>query len=193
MSSTAALTRWCKHAGHRVPPPDPLGDSEEHDVEPETVPGQLRVGPVVPSNQHVLHLCGEGMERFGVGGQVSGFGLQSLLAAARRACDEGDSTSDFEPAFAEVLQFIQQHPACRVDAVATMAAALHGTQALPWELLAFLMHELRWPEVKVEATRVIEQSEDWRIKTALSHVVAAYEEDWPDADLYQRWQKPASP
>ena len=127
-----------------------------------------------------------------MGGEVSGNDLRSLLATAERACDEGDSTSDFEPAFTEVLLFIREHPACRVDAVATMASALHRPDALPWELLAFLMHELRWPEVQEEVTRVIQQSEDWRIKTALSNVVAAFEDGWPDADLYQRWRKPTS-
>lgn len=33
---------------------------------------------------------------------------------------------------------------------------------------------------------MIERSQDWRTKTPLSHVVAAFEEDWPDADMYER-------
>lgn len=123
-----------------------------------------------------------------MGGQVSSNDLGSLVKAAQRACDQGESTSDFEPAFTKVLDFIKRNPPCRMDAVALVIDGLHGANALPWELLAFLMHELRWPEVREEAIRVIERSEDWRTKTSLSHVVAAFEEDWSDADMYERWQ-----
>jgi len=123
---------------------------------------------------------------------VSGDDLRSLFEAAQRACDEGESTTDFEPAFTEVLSFIERNPTCRMDAVTQMTGRLRGTNAIPWELLAFLMHELRWPEVREEAIRMIERSQDWRTKTPLSHVVAAFEEDWPDADMYERWQQPPS-
>lgn len=128
------------------------------------------------------------MEWHRVGAQVSANNLRNLFTAAQRACDEGASTKDFEPAFTAVLDFIHQNPSCRAEAVSIMSDTIHGRNGLPWELLAFLMRELRWPEVQDAAMSVITRSTDWRTKTPLSHVLAAFEQDWPDEDMYERWR-----
>ena len=116
--------------------------------------------------------------------------LHELFAKARRALDEGDSTCDFEPSFAELLDFIQANPECRTEALSWFLERLEGSDGsgLWGELLEYCMHELRWPEVEAVALEILRETDDWRLRSVLLHVVAAFEEDWPDADMYERWQ-----
>lgn len=60
--------------------------------------------------------------------------------------------------------------------------------ATSFELLAYLMYELRWPEVKEAVLRAIAANEDFRIKTPLSHILEAFDDDWEDIVMYERWK-----
>ena len=113
--------------------------------------------------------------------------LSELFTAANQACTENASTRDFEPTFAVLLDYIETNIARREEAKAAVLSALHDDSVAP-ELLAYLMHELRWPEVKQAITDRIALESDWRIKTPLSHVLEAFDDDWADADMYLRWQ-----
>jgi hypothetical protein len=110
--------------------------------------------------------------------------LTELFDAAETGCRTGDSVSDFEPPFHSLLTFIREHPSCRDEASARIVASIR-TGAFEWELLAYLMHALRWPEVKQAALERIVASDDWRIKTPLSHVVEAFEDDWEGAEVFR--------
>ena len=46
------------------------------------------------------------------------------------------------------------------------------------------LRELRWHEVRDLAAAKMSCSEDPRVSSALSEVLAVYEDEWPDADLY---------
>lgn len=118
--------------------------------------------------------------------------LARLYNEARRAGAEGISTSDFEPAAAALLDFIQATPEC-VDAASRLFVRQVMEAGGSTEVLDYCMHELRWSEVR-EAARVrVAESEDWRIKTPLASLLAAFEDDWPDAKLYERWRaRPSS-
>lgn len=112
--------------------------------------------------------------------------LAALFAAAKRACLDGTSTTDYEPAAAALLDYIQANPSCHEDA---MAMVLTGVDDMtPFELIAYLMYELRWPQVKEAVLRGIDANEDWRIKTALSHILEAFDDDWEDIVMYERWK-----
>jgi len=112
--------------------------------------------------------------------------LNELFSLACRACIESDSTRDFEPRFADLLDFIRLNPQCREEALRKfLDQVLNPSGCL--ELLEYCMYELRWTEVKAKALEVIAGAEDWRLKSALSHVVEAFEKDWPGAKMYQRW------
>lgn len=113
--------------------------------------------------------------------------LAYLLRAAHRACEEGPSTSDFEAEVAAVVDYIQANPECR-EAASRLFIEQVQRSAGCIEVLEYCMHELRWPEVEEAVRDHLAASEDWRVKTALAGVLAAFADDWPDADMYERWR-----
>ncbi|MFT5584118.1 MAG: hypothetical protein ACI9VR_001703 [Cognaticolwellia sp.] len=117
--------------------------------------------------------------------------LAKLHQEAQRACEDGESTLDFEPALAALLDFIKASPECREAASRLFIQQVRGAGG-GVEMLEYCMHELRWSEVRDAARARIAESDDWRIKTPLSDVLAAFEDGWVDADMYCRWQQPPS-
>lgn len=109
--------------------------------------------------------------------------MHELFDAANRACNEGESTSDFEPAFVGLLTYLEQHPDCSLDAERRFVeGVLEGT--LCWELVSFAMHKLRLEPVRRETARAIGASRDPRDATALSHVLDAFDDAWNGTEMY---------
>ena len=113
--------------------------------------------------------------------------LSQLFAEANCACLELESATEFEPFLAKLLDFIVQNPACHSTAQLLLVNGI-GDGTVEWETAAYLMHELRWPEVRERVAVMLASAADWREKTALSHVLSAFHEDWPDAVGYERWR-----
>lgn len=114
--------------------------------------------------------------------------LAALLASAVHACDVGASTVDYEPAFGAVLDFIEHEPEIAATAKEMIITGVNnGTLGL--ELVEFLMHSLRWPEVKQAVETRLDNATDWRIKSGMSGILDSFEDDWSDAVMYQRYRK----
>jgi hypothetical protein len=109
-----------------------------------------------------------------------------LFEAALDACRDGESTSDFEPHFARLLDHLVAHPECHAAAVELFLNEVEQPGG-SWELLQYCMYELRWPEIEAAVHRAL-QAAGPRSTAPLLHVLAAYEEPWPDIDLYARWK-----
>lgn len=113
--------------------------------------------------------------------------IEALLAIANRACRDGAVTRGFEPIFVAALDFLQHHPACHAHARHLFITGLEEA-SLEWELIAYCMHELQWPEVRTRAVELMAVARDWRARSLYSHIVQAFEDDWPDVILYERWR-----
>ena len=85
--------------------------------------------------------------------------LGELFDAAQKACDEGVSTLDFEPAFIRLLEFIEHHPECRASAERRFLDGI-SSRAICWELVSFCMHSLRMQAVKEEVLRLLDGSSE---------------------------------
>lgn len=114
--------------------------------------------------------------------------LDALFAVAVRASEGGESATDFEPAFSALLDYIRLHPDIHPRALDTLVEGVRNN-SLGWELVSFLMHDLRWPEVREITLQVIQRAVDWRIKTPMSHILEAYDDEWDEADIYHRYRK----
>ena len=112
--------------------------------------------------------------------------LAALFDAAETVCRAGESTSDFEPAFARLLEFIQMNPDCKNAAERRFLDGL-TRDPLCHELISFCMHSLRLESVRKEAQRLIDQGKP-RGWGPLSDIVASFEEGWEDADMYERYR-----
>lgn len=89
----------------------------------------------------------------------------------------------FESALLSVLDFVKQHPESRVHFADEFKRILYD-KSLPFELVAFCMRELQWPEIKEFAVARMNASADPRSE-ALRSLVTAYDKNWPDSDLYE--------
>jgi len=114
--------------------------------------------------------------------------LAALFASAKSACATGASTTELEPSFARLLDQIQAAPGCRDEVAALMIDDIR-TGPVPWELIAYLMFELRWPEVNRCADERLHSERDPRTKAVMAHILDAFDDRWEDADMYRRWSR----
>jgi hypothetical protein len=116
--------------------------------------------------------------------------VHELFSAANKACEEGQSIADFEPAFVALLNYLDQHPGCHAYAEHSFVEDIRGGNFC-WELVSFCMHKLRLEAVRDEAVRALSTLHDPRSKAVLSHVLESFEDEWKDADMYAYYRRRA--
>jgi hypothetical protein len=110
--------------------------------------------------------------------------LGELFESAEKACNEGVSTSDFEPAFVRLLEFIERHPECYASAERRFLSGL-SNGSMSWELVSFCMHSLRMQAVKDKVRSLLDEGSEPRDMGPLSHILASFKDDWEDAVMYE--------
>ena len=93
-----------------------------------------------------------------------------------------------EPYFLNLLHFINAHPNQRDFFVSEFVNGLRSG-AQPWEVIQFCMRELQWEEIKNVAIDESSKTNDWRIISVMSNIIAVYEPEWEDADLYDYYSR----
>ncbi len=88
----------------------------------------------------------------------------------------------YEMSLLNILEFVKKHPDCKDDFISRFKLILMSGSS-PFEVVAFCMRELQWPEIKKFVISNMNPSEDPRSE-ALRSTLTAYDERWPDADLY---------
>lgn len=88
----------------------------------------------------------------------------------------------YEMSLLNILEFVKKHPDCKDDFISRFKLILMSGSS-PFEVVAFCMRELQWPEIKEFVISNMNPSEDPRSE-ALRSTLTAYDERWPDADLY---------
>lgn len=108
-----------------------------------------------------------------------------LYDDALSATQRYDDASLYEPYFVAVLSFIKKHPDLIQNIKATVCNVVEKGNVLPYELIAFCMHELRWPEVLDSANKRI-QAEDRNphARRLAELIVEAYDPMWDCRVLY---------
>jgi hypothetical protein len=118
----------------------------------------------------------------------------NLVAQFKEACLDGlqaDETNDnvtaCEPHFVRALEIAQQLP--RPTAVGLFLDVFWDRIRASPHLVPFCMHELRFPELQQEATRVASQVDTYpRMLGHAAAVVSAYDDDWGDLILWSYHQ-----
>lgn len=88
-----------------------------------------------------------------------------------------------EPYYLEILSFIKEHPERHDFFVRDFINRLKkGIQ--PWEVIQFCMRELQWIEIRDAAIKEKSETDDWRVICIMNDILAVYEEEWEDSDLY---------
>lgn len=115
--------------------------------------------------------------------------FDSLCEKAEAAFNEELDVS-YESTLLDILNFVKNHPDNRAEFVAEFKKILMSRDS-PFEAAAFCMRELQWPEILHYAVQKMSASRDPRSE-ALRSLVTAYDQDWPDADLYEYYSKHGS-
>lgn len=92
-----------------------------------------------------------------------------------------------EPHLVRVLTAIRNQPECRAEYGEAFRVLIVSRQSIPWELVPFCMHELRWDEVKEtieERFAIARKENDWRATAVLSKYRDAFDDYWDSADLF---------
>lgn len=107
-----------------------------------------------------------------------------------RKADEAYSEEldvSYESTLLDILEFVKQHPESKFEFVNKFIEML-STSKGPIEVVAFCMRELKWPEIKEFVVQQMNSSKDPRSE-ALRATITAYDNHWPDSDLYEYYSK----
>ncbi|VVO34884.1 hypothetical protein [Pseudomonas fluorescens] len=88
----------------------------------------------------------------------------------------------YEMSLLKILEFVKKHPGYKENFIDRFKLILMSGES-PFEVVAFCMRELQWPEIKKFVISKMNPSEDPRSE-ALRSTLTVYDELWPDADLY---------
>lgn len=115
--------------------------------------------------------------------------LKNELLAAENVLNTEYSFEKAEPNYLRCLEIIKDAPEMRVQ-FATLMTSLFDNNQVSDEPLAFLMHALRWPEVRAWAENKIHQMPN-PIATGrpLEKVIEAFSDDWENQEFYEIFSK----
>lgn len=130
----------------------------------------------------------------------SGVDCQAVCRRFRVMCEEIEALDlqgqCIESSLIDLLEFIKEHVECRdgfVSVFAAMVASGEDALIVPWEVLAFCMHELRWSEVLKIVESALDDAmrrNDWRAINVLANYRDAFYDDWDAADLFKYYSRP---
>ena len=108
-----------------------------------------------------------------------------LCSKATSAWNENGDTHYYEPFLLAILTYVKSLPGFESDFKSCFLKLLNEPNLGIWEIVAFSMRELKWPEVRAEAEKILAQDNDYRVKQVMQDILDVYEEEWDDADMWQ--------
>jgi hypothetical protein len=106
-----------------------------------------------------------------------------LVKKAETVWEEADGVDELEPYLLEILRFVNSNIDSRNELVECFNLIVKEDRG-PIEVLEFCMRELRWEEVRETVMQEMKSNSDIRVLDALERVLAVFEDEWADSDLY---------
>lgn len=97
-------------------------------------------------------------------------------------------TNEIEHLLIELLMFVRSHPEAGKHLKECFERLVFDRNLGPLEIIIFCMRELRWPEIKDAVLSKMKGTNDPRILAGLDSVLAVYEDEWEDSDLYEYYR-----
>ena len=108
-----------------------------------------------------------------------------LCNRVKEKYDATYGVNEIENLLLETLDYIKAHGKYKEEFSKCFINRIKREEFFPLEIIFFCMRELQWPEIKEAAIEEKSKTDDWRIISAMDQILAVYENDWEDADLYQ--------
>jgi hypothetical protein len=122
--------------------------------------------------------------------------FQRIARQATSLLSQTSNAPDVVPFGQSLLKLIEDHPDQRRAFGHEFVIGIQNRSEFdPW-VMAFCMHALRWPELKVEFEAMSAAAvarNDWNLIQPLGHILDAFEDEWPDAkDFYASYFYPTT-
>ena len=111
-----------------------------------------------------------------------------IIANLKRVNIESLDCREAEPLYLELLEFLKVNLDKKEYFAKKLANRVKNAQE-PWEAIQFCMRELKWEAVKNAALDRISSTDDPRVISVMNDILAVYEDEWEDADLYKYYSK----
>ena len=118
--------------------------------------------------------------------------LAALISSIEAAAETYVGVNSFEHLLVDLLDLLKSDRVDRVDAVSGLERLTTEWPPGAVEILEFTMHELRWPEIReaLEDHRV--RGADFRTRDQAARALQAFEDDWPEGDIYRTYRQSES-
>jgi hypothetical protein len=115
----------------------------------------------------------------------------AFFELVRRAewVDNEELEIDVEPAFEAVLSHVLAYPEMKQSFLEGFLELVGDPLKGAPQVVEYCMHALRWPEVKEAILTRLATEKSGRIRHNLEGIVAAFDDNWPDAKFYARFVK----
>ena len=111
-----------------------------------------------------------------------------IIVNLKRVSIEDLDCREAEPLYLELLEFLKIN-SDKKDCLSEKLANRVKNAQQPWEAVQFCMRELKWEAVKNAALGRRNSADDPRVISVMNDILAVYENEWEDADMYQYYSK----
>lgn len=115
--------------------------------------------------------------------------FKKMAMIAQKKWENTYSSEELEPELLDSLNFVKANLNKRNVLSQCFIDIVNDYRNGPLEIVVFSMRELQWVEVKDAALSRKQISDDPRVQSAMNDVLAVYEDEWEDADLYKYYSK----
>lgn len=97
------------------------------------------------------------------------------------------TTEEYEPAYERLLSHLNDLAPAELAVFRAAFVELVKEGKLPWDLIAFMMHTLRWPEVLAVCTALAE-SKSPRVAEYHELIIGSFDPEWEYGDIFERYR-----
>ena len=120
-----------------------------------------------------------------------------LVDAASEADSQPDTDSctTLEPFCRQMGVLIHDNQYMRKAFVEAIWELYEKSERGPWEIVSYLIHDLRWNELKprfLQAHADAIKANDWRAEPVARNLLEAFDDEWADAILWDAFRKETS-
>lgn len=112
-----------------------------------------------------------------------------LCREASIAWEKTADTIIYEPYLLKILKHVKSNIEFREEFQNCFIQIIKKPEIAIWEIVMYCMRELRWEKVYKMAKEEHLSSDDIRNKNILESIMAVFDDDWEDSDLFKYYSK----
>jgi hypothetical protein len=115
--------------------------------------------------------------------------FDSLVSLAAKAVEKHDDVARQEESLVNLLLFMKQHSEQLAAMKLSLCEMVSKADHVPADVIAFCMHDLKWPEVRHAAEKRREELSHPNGRRLMEHIIEAYDKNWDCKALYEYYRR----